>query len=178
MKRTTVTIIVLAGMLAACRGTASPASVPVPRLELSALQNAQYHSVDWGDFQLTEGVFHRPPMAPAESPETYLTQLLSPVAYGDLNADGAEDAVVFLTTQNGGTGHFIELAAMINRDGTPDNASSVSLGDRVAIESARIEGGVIILELRVHGPNDGLCCPSQLETWHFRFEGDALVQAQ
>jgi hypothetical protein len=28
---------------------------------------------------------------------------------GDLNADGAEDAIVS-PTQNGGTGHFVELA--------------------------------------------------------------------
>jgi hypothetical protein len=87
-----------------------------------------------------------------------------------------EDAVVFLSTQTGGTGHFRELAAVLNRGGLPDNVATVSLGDRVAIESARIQAGVITLDLRVHGPNDGLCCPSQFETWRFRLQDNQLVR--
>ena len=84
-----------------CLPAGSPATrveVQSPALTLDSLKNARYHSPNWGDFQLVSGVFHRPPSAPGESPEANLTQLIEPVAYGDLNADGLEDAVVFLIT--------------------------------------------------------------------------------
>ena len=151
----------------------TPSSGP---LTLLALQNAQYHSPDWGDYQLVNGVFYRPPAAPGDSAEIYLTQLDERFVTGDLNADNVEDAVVFLRTQNGGTGHFVELAAVLNQDGNLYNISTVYLGDRVIVESAQITNGVIILAMRVQGPNDGMCCPSQLETWRFRLENNQLVR--
>ena len=154
-------------------------NMPTPSsgsLTLLALQNAQYHSPDWGDYQLVNGVFYRPPAAPGESAEIYLTQLDERFVTGDLNADNVEDAVVFLRTQNGGTGHFVELAAVLNQDGNLYNISTVYLGDRVIVESAQITNGVIILAMRVQGPNDGMCCPSQLETWRFRLENNQLVR--
>jgi putative hemolysin len=156
----------------------APAAIQPADLTLASLQNARFHSPDWGDFQLVDGVYHRPPSAPGESPDTNLTQMLEIVAYGDLNADGVRDAVVFLSTQTGGTGHFREMAAMLNRGGQPYNVSTVSLGDRVVIESAQVSSGLITLDMRVHGPNDGLCCPSQLETWRFQFQADQLVRLQ
>ena len=161
-------------MLTSCsvRPAAEPAAAsPVT---FSALQNALYHSPDWGDFQLVDGVYRRLPLGPGESPDNYMTQLQERVVYGDLNADGAQDAAVFLSTQNGGTGHFVELAAVLNRSGQAENASTVSLGDRVGIEASRIEAGVIILDMRVHGPNDPMCCASQLEVWRFVLEENQL----
>jgi len=143
---------------------------------LSMLQNTQYHSPDWGDYQLVDGVFYRPPAAPGESAQIYSTQLDERFVSGDLNADGLEDAVVFLRTQNGGTGHFVELAAMLNQDGNPNDISTVSLGDRVIVESVQITNGVIILGMRVQGPNDGMCCPSQLETWQFQLQNGQLIK--
>jgi putative hemolysin len=157
---------------------AAPAIETVSALPLTVLtlKNSMYHSPDWGDFQLVEGVFLRPPQAPGESAEIYKTEFREPGVFGDLDADGVEDAIVFLSTQNGGTGHFVELAVVLNRDGRAENVSTVSLGDRVGIEAARIEAGVIILDMRVHGPNDPMCCASQLETWRFKLEGEALVR--
>jgi putative hemolysin len=145
-------------------------------LTLSMLQNAQYHSPDWGDYHLANGIYHRPPTAPGESAEIYATQLWEPVYFGDLNGDGLEDAAVILTTQNGGTGHFFELAAVLNRGGQPENVSMVSLGDRVGIEAGRIEGGVITLDMRVQGPNDPMCCASQPETRRYQLQDDQLVR--
>ena len=153
-------------------------SVPAPAstLTLASLQNAQYRSPDWGEYQLENGIYYRTPTAPGESAQIYTTQLDEHFVTGDLNADGIEDAVAFLRTQNGGTGHFVELAAMLNQDGNPYNISTVSLGDRVIVESVQIVDGVIILAMRVQGPNDGMCCPSQLETWQFHLENNQLVR--
>jgi hypothetical protein len=92
--------------------------------------------------------------------------LLGLVLYGDINADGFEDALVFLSTQNGGTGHFVEMAAVVDSENAgPRNISTVSLGDRIIVEAGTVRDGVITLDLRVHGPDDGLCCPSQVARW-------------
>lgn len=145
-------------------------------LTLENLQNAQYHSPDWGDDPLINGAYYRMPTTPGESAQIYSTQLDERFASGDLNADGVEDAVAFLRTQNGGTGHFVEMAAVLNQAGAPYNISTVDLGDRVIVESVQITDGVIILAMRVQGPNDGMCCPSQLETWQFRLENDQIIR--
>ncbi len=155
---------------------AATAAPSTPALTLSALQNAVVQSPDWGTYQLIDGTYPRPGALPGESADIYVTQFIDPVAYGDLNGDGYEDAVVFLSTQNGGTGHFREMAAMINDGGKPVNVSTVSLGDRVVIEAARIEAGVITLDMRVQGPNDGMCCPSQSVTWRYQLENGSLVK--
>jgi len=150
--------------------------ISVSTLTLANLQNAQYRSPDWGEYQLVNGVYYRTPTAPGESAEIYTTQLDERFVTGDLNADGTEDAVAFLRTQNGGTGHFVELAAVLNQTGTPYNIATISLGDRVVVESVQITNGIIVLAMRVQGPNDGMCCPSQLETWQFRLENNQLVR--
>ncbi len=145
-------------------------------LSEAVLRNGVYRSPDWGEFQLMDGVYYRTPTAPQESPEIYTTRIQDPIFYGDINADGLEDALVILNTQNGGTGHFIELAAVLNQNGSADNISTIYLGDRVGIESGTVENGIIILNMRVHGPNDGMCCASQFVTWNFVLSGNQLIK--
>ena len=140
------------------------------------LGNSIYRSPDWGEFQLQDGVYYRTPLTSQESPEIYTTRILGPILYGDLNTDEVEDALVILSTQNGGTGHFIELAAVINQNGNAYNIATLSLGDRVFIESGLVENGIVVLNLRVHRPEDGLCCPSQFVTWNFVLSGNQLVK--
>ena len=136
-------------------------------LSLDILRNATYRSPDWGEFQLSDCIYYRTPPTSQESPEAYTTRLLDTVLYGDINQDGLGDAVVFLATQSGGTGTFIEMAVVLNLDGSPVNISTRYLGDRVIVESGTVEGGSITLTLRVQGPNDPLCCPSQIEVRNF-----------
>lgn len=150
---------------------------PAPSsLTLDMLQNASYHSPDWGDFELTDGVFYRTPPTVQESGESYQTRFLSDwLAFGDVNLDGRADALVFLSTQNGGTGHFVELAVVLDQNGSPDNIATVYLGDRVIVESAVVQDGVISVTLVEQGPNDPLCCPSQHVVMRFLLEGSELV---
>jgi hypothetical protein len=145
-------------------------------LSLDILRNATYHSPDWGEFQLLNGIYYRTPPNSQESPETYTTHLLETILYGDINSDGFQDAVVFLSTQNGGTGHFVEMSAVLNLNGIPSNISTLYLGDRIGIESGAIQNGSIILTLRTQGPNDPLCCGSQIEVRNFRLDSGQLIQ--
>lgn len=159
--------------------TPVPTSVPdnIPLSE-TILRNTVYRSQDFGEFQMTEGIFYRTPPTSSESPEIYTTRIQDPIYYGDINSDGLQDALVILNTQNGGSGHFIELAAVINVNGSANNVATTSLGDRVVVESAAVENGMIVLNIRVHGPDDALCCPSQLAIWSFRLSGNQLLRIQ
>ena len=188
-------LALLAMWLSGCaRFTTSPPTTPTtqgsPTLSTSTIQvttngskslspdtikNAEYHSVDFGDYHLADGVYYRTPL-PGESPDQSSTQLAEPIAFGDLNSDGFEDAVVILETRTGGTGVFVELAALLNQNGKADNSSTVSLGDRVKVNALRIQSGTIMLDMIVHGPNDGLCCPTQSEEWRFGLVDTQLIR--
>lgn len=169
-----------------CTPVPSPSSdlsTPVPAsgpesatLSQAVLLNSVYRSPDWGEFQLRDGVYYRTPPNSQESPESYTTRFQGPVFYGDINADGLEDALVILSTQNGGSGHFIELAAVLDQNGSTYNVATISLGDRVVVESGKVENGTIVLNMRVQGPNDGLCCPSQSVVWNFVLNGNQLIK--
>ena len=153
-----------------------PTATQAPALSLDLLRNGNYKSPDWGEFQLTDGIYYRTPPTSQESSEAYTTRMLDTVLYGDLNSDSVPDALVFLATQSGGTGHFVEMAAVLNQDGSPSNVLTLYLGDRVVVESGTIQDGLITLQMRVQGPNDGMCCPSQSVTWTFRLEDGQLVK--
>jgi len=135
-----------------------PASVlPAAKLRLTEtmLTNAEYHSPDWGDYQLIDGVFYRTPATSGESPQIYSSQLSMPT-FGDLNADGFQDAVVVLSTYNGGNGNTKELALVIDQGGIAINTSTIPLGFMVGVEAIRVESGTVTINMRISGANDAL----------------------
>ena len=82
------------------------------------------------------------------------------VAFGDLDGDDVADAAVVVFVNTGGSGTFIHLLALRDREGTPVQAGREYLGDRVNVRSIAISGGRIFATMDAHGPGDGLCCPS------------------
>jgi hypothetical protein len=97
-------------------------------------------------------------------------------AFGDLQGDGIEDAVVELRYRGGGTGHFPGLVAMLNEQGKPVQVATASLGDRERVLSLSIKDGVVTAEMLTHGQGDGMCCPSQPDTRRFRLDCNKLVR--
>ncbi len=81
------------------------------------------------------------------------------VAFGDLDGDGADDAVVLLVLNSGGTGRFYHLIAVLNRDGRPQQAASRDLGDRQRIQRLAITRQRIEVDRLTQGPAAGMCCP-------------------
>jgi heat shock protein HslJ len=149
-------------------------STPVSSLTLEMLQNATYPS-EWeesGPITLTNGRYEGKPFVEGGASRLVVT-LIEPVAFGDLDGDGVEDAAVILAANAGGSGTFISLEAVRNEGGEPVHLASYPLGDRVRIESLAIEGGQILLEMITHGPDDPMCCPTQqvVQTYALR-EGE------
>ncbi|HET9913172.1 MAG TPA: hypothetical protein VFQ13_14850 [Anaerolineales bacterium] len=157
-----------------------PTPAPVldqQKLSMVSIENAQYYSPIWGTFALTGGVYYRTPTEPNASPDNFSTRLFGSVAYGDLNADGIEDAAVILQTHNGGNGDTKELAVLLNQNGQPYNISTVEVGSMVALEGIQVQAGIILLQGLTLGPNDPLCCPSQPMTWQFQLQNEQLTAA-
>ncbi len=103
------------------------------------------------------------------------------IAIGDLNSDGTEDAVLVIAANGGGSGVFMQLALVLNKNGAARNTSVYDLGDRVQIIRVSIESGVITVDMSTHAPVDspqfkGLCCPNIPTTWQFRVSGNDLVK--
>ncbi len=163
------------------RGNRLEPGVESPRLTLDQLRNAQYHLPLLGDdntpIQFTDGEGH---IAFGERATERVSAGLvnDTVAFGDLNGDGIADAAVVVFISGGGSGTFIHLVAVLDRDGQPAQAAVAYLGDRVPVRSLAVAGGNVVAETVVHRPSDGLCCPSLEITRAFTLQGNRLVPRQ
>jgi heat shock protein HslJ len=97
------------------------------------------------------------------------------VAYGTIDSQNA--AAVIIGESGGGSGQFVNLALVMNVDGTPTNVATVQLGDRVGIEGLTItESGLVVVDMVAQGPNDPMCCPTMPVTRIYAYTGDAYKQ--
>ncbi len=147
-------------------------------LTLDALKNAEYCCFWYskvGKIRLKNGVY--------EEHYAYTASVFhvgiykDKVAFGDLNNDGREDAVVVIDSYAGGSGHFYELAIMINQNGIPKYLAGKKLGDRVIVNSVIInKAGKIIVDMIAHGPNDAMCCPTVRKIIEYKLYGHTLIE--
>jgi hypothetical protein len=143
-----------------------PQNTPISGdITIEMLKNAEYQTQNSMTLvKLVDGKYE------AGSGTDYLSvSMLEQAAFGDLNADGTQDAAIILVENYGGTGQFEYLVPVFNSGASLSSSSGYFLGDRVAVNSMSIVDGRITLDMLVHAPNDGLCCPSQSMTQSFHF---------
>lgn len=135
---------------------------PAP-LTVEVLKNATYNSefVKAGKAQLKDGTYEEQAAPDSASKNTLM--LSEHFAFGDVNADGIDDAAVVLAASGGGSGTFYTLAIVINSYGHPHHFHSANLGDRIQLDSLEIADYVITVRMTVHGEGDAMCCPTQPE---------------
>jgi uncharacterized lipoprotein YbaY/LysM repeat protein len=154
---------------------AAPQAAPAG-LSPEALANTTYKS-EWtqnGTAPLTNGEYSEP-AAPGSATMTTV-RLTEQIAYGQLENQDA--AAVVLVTDPGGSGTFYDLAVVVNQDGQPVNLSTFPLGDRVQINSIKIEGNEILIDMVTHGPDDPMCCPTQRVIKGFNLKVDTLMETR
>jgi len=97
--------------------------------------------------------------------------------HGDVDGDGAEEAVVLLWSSSGGSGTF-DYVAVLDRDvnGAVSPVAIIPLGDRVKVRSAAIEDGRIAFDVVQAGPGDAACCPGQKMRRTFVLEGETMTE--
>jgi hypothetical protein len=155
----------------------APAKVAAAPLTMDLLQNAEYASEFTASkkAKLAAGKYEES-AAPGSASKVTVTLLAFPMAFGDLNGDGVDDAAVLLTTNSGGSGTFVVLNVVLNDKGAAKFASAVLLGDRVQPKTITIAGGVITVDEIRHSPTDPLCCPTQQATLKFKLVDGKLTE--
>lgn len=145
-------------------------------LALDTLENATYTVMDGNEtIKLTEGRYADPSLSPSQVGTAVFEAFLGDVrAFGDMNGDGSEDAVVVLTTNTGGTGRFIQIIVMLNANGQPQQAGSIFVGDRNPVIAMTVENGMVTAAVSVRAVNG----PPVEEIWRLRLEDGALVKIE
>ena len=164
-------VSVLPGVaLAADRPTVAQAA-PSDALSAEALANATYESMlANGPVQLVDGKY--------EDTANKIIVVLAdePRAYGTL--DGQEVAAVLIGENGGGSGIFTSLAIVAEQDGAPVNIATTLLGDRVNVFSMEIADDQVTLVALTQGPNDPMCCPTQIVRQSYTLDGATLTAGE
>ena len=145
-----------------------------PPLTQWQVNNAEYLiAIDGNKYKLKDGKV----VTGSLSKGNYISIKVYKTAFGDMNGDGAPDAVVLLAVNGGGSGTFHELAILLNRGGKPVYAATKrGLGDRNIVNSLAIVKSVAIIEMLVQGPADAMALPTKKVKWKFRLKWDKRLK--
>lgn len=179
-KRSLFLSILLFGLAACLPLPATPAPPTTepspPSLTVQALRNGSYRVLfpdnSTHTLSLSDGVYQSG--TDPSATDFVLARLGEPIAFGDLDGDGSDDAVLPLTLNFGGSGMFTALIPVLNRDGAAWQPSPAPLEDLPLIHTLTITNGEIFLSATIHGLNDPTCCPSQPVTKTYRLLADKL----
>ena len=153
-------------------GEAEAAAPPVVALvDSSAVRNLTYMSqfTETGFVTLVDGEFL--------DDEQHIQAALDPrMAFGNLDDDEADEAAAILGTNTGGSGGFLDLAVVEDREGKAVNSAILYLGDRLRVHALSIVDSEIVLDVTMHAPDDPMCCPSLRTVRRFHLERGALVE--
>jgi hypothetical protein len=97
------------------------------------------------------------------------------IGFGDLNADGLEDAVITIAENYGGSGVFVSVVVVLNQGGQPNAVATAIIDDRPMINNLSIQNGEVFVDATIHGINDAMCCPSLPSTRNYKLIENELV---
>ena len=139
------------------------------------LGNLSYDGIfDDQPITLTDGVYTYTEEGSAGQPNVRL--LAGTIAHGDLNGDGAEDAVALLEHNTSGTGRFIYLAPVLNVLTEPVAAPALMIEDRIQPRALAIAESQVVAEYIGHGEGDAACCPTQNIRSTYAWQDGGLVE--
>jgi hypothetical protein len=140
--------------------TQSPTAAPA--LTADQLRNATLTFVG-SDQMLRTIAFKNGQSQEQGDPQTgsVLVSMDEKIAFGDLNADGLQDAAIVINEDFGGSGVFVSVVAILNDNGQPNPVATAVIDDRARLNTLEIVNGEILVDATVHGPGDPMCCASQ-----------------
>lgn len=152
---------------------------PAPDLTIDQIKNATYR-IDGATISLVNGTATKTIETKGKNGQT-VSETVSvsiyndKIAIGDIDKDGDKDAAVVLTMNTGGTGEFRALVYVENTQGTPTFNAATDLGDRIVVNEIAVNEHAINLDMVVHSPSDGLCCPTQQQESTYMVFEDAPI---
>lgn len=127
------------------------------------------YTLEVNDYPLEGGVYQ-------DTATGVTVTLRGPRDLNDLNGDGLKDAAVIIVLDGGGTGKFVNLAAVVDQGGVPTHIAAASLGDREIIHNLWIDQfGTIHVEGTFHGADDPGCCPEEYRVLKYTLIDNELV---
>lgn len=180
----TMLVTVLAVIAASCNGTeakstsadVAPGQESVPP-SIAEIGNATIEGIYDDPILLSEGVFEGEPFADGSASRPRV-ELLDYHVSGELGASPGNETAAFLSENSGGSGTFLYLAVMGRDSGEIRNLGTVLIGDRVQVRGVRLEDGAIVVDVLQPGPDDPMCCPTELATRAWRLAGGELVEVE
>ena len=142
-------------------------------------QNATYSGLQLSaaELTLTDGRWQGEPYQEGAAARPSVALIDTFMRSTDLDRDGRQEAIVFLSESAGGSGSNTYLAILHNAGGKIINSATRLLGDRIQIKKVDTGDGVIGLEIVQAGPDDPACCPGEIITQHWRLSGNQLTPA-
>jgi hypothetical protein len=100
------------------------------------------------------------------------------IVYGDLTGDKRDEAIILSVCNTGGTGDFSEGFVYGISGGKPKLLVRIPGGDRAygGLRTARVEGGVLVVESNDVGELGGACCPEFVVTSKYRLVRGQLAR--
>jgi hypothetical protein len=100
-------------------------------------------------------------------------------AYGDLDGDKKDEAIVLTVCNTGGTGNFTEGFIYGMNDGKPVLLARIPGGDRAygGLREARVENGLLVVESNDVGEAGGACCPEFVVTSRYKVTDGKLAES-
>lgn len=140
-----------------------PASSPAPTLEPTetVVASPDIEAVDFSQVPAVEDLV-------AESGGRLLPQ---EIVFADLTGDGADEAVVPISS--GGSGGNVAYAVFGYRGG--DLEELLVVRPEAGRVTVSVEDGALVETQPVYAPEDPLCCPSELRHAYYRWDGSELV---
>lgn len=159
-------------------------------LACAAVAQSDIHSVDFKNFTyapfcvgdeaenvtVKDGEFSRETQEDGYVDRFYFN--VFDVSYGDLNADGRDEAIILTSCNTGGTGNFSEGFIYKMTAGKPVLAARIPGGDRAygGLHAARVENGLLVVESNDVGEMGGACCPEFRITTRYKLVGSKIIQ--
>ncbi len=183
--------VLLAAYLAACSpqadqaatgitptGTrASPGSQPAGPPTPTELAGMRYTGIYDEAVTLRNGRWEGEPFVAGGASRPVVGLVQDFILTGDLDNDGADEAVVILWESSGGSGTNSYVAVAGRRGDEPVNIGTALIGDRVQLREARIVDGRVELDVVQQGPDDAACCPTEMLTRVWVLEDEGLSES-
>ncbi len=158
----------------------APESIPgfSENLTVAQLKNATYRGLEGiaKPVTLSSGSWEGEPLRRGARSRPAVHFLRDFRLLGDVDGDGADEAVVLLGVSSGGSGDIIHLAVVKRQGSEAMNVATVRLGDRVQLRAGRVEAKRLVLDLVQAGADDAMCCPGELVTRTWEWTGTGLQE--